>query len=452
MSKKILLFVFSLSFFVWSCTPDSQPDLETNSLTKVNNEVILDWTEAYLSVEKDLAGFRPSPTSRAIGYIYMAAYHTASPAMTDYKTLGEVLNIPNLPIAPVGSDFNYPAALNATMLEMLQDLFFNMSPNQHTLLKDLYERKRVQYVNASNLNMVVASERWGKQVALAILAYAQTDLEGASQVRDPRPSSYILPVFPGSWVPTAPDFGRAMFPFWGKVRTFAVNDNEIKGIPPPAYSTNPSSVYYKDMKEVSDAVRNTTYRSRWIAEFWSDDMVGLTFSPPARIIAIANQLAYNEKMGLAETLHFYMKLGLSINDASVAAWKNKYIFNVERPDTYIKEHIDRNFTPILGMAIGRPGISPSFPGYPSGHSTFASAGSGIFEEFFGKTYLFTDNCHKDRTEFYGAPRSFLTFKEMAEENAFSRIPLGVHPRFDCDEGLRLGWIVSRKVSSINFKK
>lgn len=453
MSKKLLLFVFSLSFFVWSCSPDTQPELEKNTLTKVSNDVIFEWTEAYLKIERDLAGFRPTPTARAIGYLYMAAYHTASPAMTNYKTVGEVLNILNLPQAPVGSDFHYPAAINATMLEMYQDLFFNMNPTQHKVLKDLYESNRKEYVSETSEAKVIASEKWGKQVALSILAYAQTDIEGAEQARNPFPKNYVAPVGPGLWVPTAPDFNRAMFPFWGKVRTFVANSDDMKGIPPPAFSTDPNSRYYKDFKEVADAVKNTNYKSRWISEFWSDDIVGMTFSPPARQIAIANQLIRNENLGLAETLHFFMKLGLSMNDAAVAAWGNKYIYNVERPDTYIKENIDRNFQSLLGIIINNvEGMTPPFPGYPSGHSTFASAGAGIFEEFFGKNYLFTDNCHKDRTEFFGAPRTFLNFKELAEENAFSRITLGVHPRFDCEEGIRLGWVISRKVSSINFKK
>lgn len=453
MRRKIHIIFLSLTVFVWSCSTDTQPEVETNSLAKVSNEVIFDWTEAYLAIDKDLQGFRPSPTARAIAYVYMAAYHTASPAMTDYKTIGEVLNIPNLPTAPAGSDFFYPSALNATMFEMYQDLFFNMNPTQHKFLKDLYSSKRKDYVSATGEARVQASEKWGRQVALAVLAYAQSDTEGVNQSKNGQPKEYVPPVGPGLWVPTGPDFSIAAFPYWGKVRTFVANLENTKGVPPPTYSTDPNSRYYKDFKEVSDAISNTTYKSRWVSEFWSDDITGMTFSPPARQIAIANQLIKNENLGLAETLHFFMKLGLSINDAAVVCWGNKYIYNSERPDTYIKENINRNFQSLLGLIINNvEGMTPNFPGYPSGHSTFASAGGGIFEEFFGKTYLFTDNCHKNRTEFYGAPRTFLTFKQMAEENAFSRVTLGVHPRFDCEEGIRLGWEISKKVSNTNFRK
>ncbi len=99
-----------------------------------------------------------------------------------------------------------------------------------------------------------------------------------------------------------------------------------------------------------------TDENRWIAEFWSDDLTGLTFSPPARIIAIANQVIKLEKLNLEETLHLYCKLGIALNDASVGAWKSKYIYNTERPETFIRKYIDPDFKPILGEAIGTPWI------------------------------------------------------------------------------------------------
>jgi hypothetical protein len=39
---------------------------------------------------------------------------------------------------------------------------------------------------------------------------------------------------------------------------------------------------------------------------------------------------------------------------------------------------------------------------------------------------------------------------MAEENAFSRIPLGVHITMDCTEGLRLGYEISDAVNGLNL--
>jgi hypothetical protein len=300
---------------------------------------------------------------------------------------------------------------------------------------------------------VQASIKWGQEVANAIINYSETDVEGSNQVRIGRPSDYFPPVGEGLWVPTTPDLSGALFPYWGKVRAFAANPGDLTAIPPVIeYSTDPNSDWYKENLEVANAVKNMSTESRWIAEFWSDDLTGLTFSPPARILAIANQIIKLEDLNLEETIHFYCILGIALNDASVGAWKSKYIYNTERPETFIRKYIDPDFKPILGEAIGAPGLTPSFPGYPSGHSTFAGVSLRLFNHFFGEQYEFTDHCHYGRIEFAGFPRTYSTWKQMADENAYSRIPLGVHIRMDCNEGLRLGNVIAVKALDLDLQK
>lgn len=74
------------------------------------------------------------------------------------------------------------------------------------------------------------------------------------------------------------------------------------------------------------------------------------------------------------------------------------------------------------------------------------------EHFFGAQYEFTDQCHYGRTEFNGYPRTFSSWKELAEEDAYSRIPLGVHIRQDCSEGLRLGNVIAVKALDLELEK
>jgi hypothetical protein len=76
----------------------------------------------------------------------------------------------------------------------------------------------------------------------------------------------------------------------------------------------------------------------------------------------------------------------------------------------------------------------------------------VFEHFFGADNEFTDHCHYGRTEFNGYPRTFTSWKQMAEEDAFSRIPLGVHIRMDCTEGLRLGNAIAVKALDLDLSK
>lgn len=150
-----------------------------------------------------------------------------------------------------------------------------------------------------------------------------------------------------------------------------------------------------------------------------------------------------------ETLAMLVKLGFSLNDAAVSSWADKYEYLVMRPSVYIQEFIDPDFQTNLFKFIFWP--NPTFPGYPSGHSTFASTAAGIFINEFGNETTFTDRTHEGRTQFIGDPRTYNTFSEMAKENAFSRIPLGVHIRIDCTEGYRLGYEISDAVNDYSLR-
>lgn len=76
----------------------------------------------------------------------------------------------------------------------------------------------------------------------------------------------------------------------------------------------------------------------------------------------------------------------------------------------------------------------------------------MLADLYGDTYNMVDRCHEGRTEFISAPRAFNSFFAMAEENAYSRIPLGVHFEMDAVEGLNLGYGVGSKVNALPWRK
>jgi len=426
----------------------------TAPVAQVSNDIVWDWMELYLSIEQDLPGFRPTPTCRALAYINMGAYETAIPGMEDFKSLSEVIDgFPAVPLDAEAFQVDWAIALNAYYARTFKFFLFNASQEQVQDIESL-ELSQLNLLSQDVPQGIInESIIWGQKVANAVITFSETDREGATQVHNSRPNEYFPPSGNGLWIPTSPDYSEALFPYWGKVRAFASTPSDLTALPPYyAYSTDPNSDYYKDNLEVNESVVNMTHENRWIAEFWSDDLTGLTFSPPARIVAIANQVIKLEKSKLDETLHLYCRLGIALNDASVAAWKSKYIYNTERPETYIRKYINPEFKTILGEAIDNPGLTPSFPGYPSGHSTFGGVGWRILEHFFGAQYEFTDLCHQGRPEFNGYPRTYNSWKEMAEEDAFSRIPLGVHIRMDCTEGLRLGNLIGVRALDLELQK
>lgn len=296
------------------------------------------------------------------------------------------------------------------------------------------------------------SQKWAQYVAEKVIEFSQTDEEAEAQILEPQPLSYEPPVGDGFWTYSA-EPERALFPYWGSVRTFVIAPDETSSIPPIDYSEVPGSPYFNQMMEVyndNNQAKAEDGEALWIAEFWSDDVENLMISPPARQISIANQLIEQYESNLEEALVLFVKLGFSLNDAAVSTWKYKYQYMVMRPNVFIHEFIDPDFQTNLYRLVYWP--NPSFPGYPSGHSCFASAASGLFIDAFGDATNFTDRTHEGATEFRGTPRTFNTFSDMAEENAFSRIPLGVHIKMDCEEGLRLGYEISGAVNKLKLKR
>jgi hypothetical protein len=239
------------------------------------------------------------------------------------------------------------------------------------------------------------------------------------------------------------------------------------------YSEAPGSFFRSQAEEVYNTVNfindNPTdsyaYEQKWIGEFWSDDLLEVTFSPPVRLLAIADQLVAKEDVNLGDAAELYAKLGMALHDNGVAIWKAKYVHNVERPASYIRRVLGTtdaraaNWVSNLNHPYtGVQGITPAFPAYPSGHSGFGGAGSKILSSYFEfnakhpGTYTFTDHCHMNRVDFLGTPRTYNSIEDSGVENALSRIPLGVHFRMDCDEGLRMGRRAAQRVLELPWKK
>lgn len=431
---------------------DSNNPKGGGDVDKIAADILTDWTDLLLEIERYSTGMRPNATARALAYIELSGYETMVPGMRRY-----VSNTKRLQDFQIRDDerarrIDYEIALNRTMAIAIDHFIFNLPADERAKIEAFEEEKRADLIQGKSQNLVEDSESWGEYVANRVIKYSQTDTEAEAQILEPQPTSYEPPTGEGYWTYSA-DPERALFPYWKSVRTFVVAPEQTTTIAPIPYSENDNSPYYEQMMEVY-TINNTAKEEQnddlWIAEFWSDDVEGIMMSPPARQLSIANQLVKQENLNLAESMRLFVKLGFALNDAAVSTWKYKYDHMVMRPSVFIHEHIDATFETNLYKFIYWP--NPSFPGYPSGHSCFASAAAGVFIDVFGNQTEFTDYTHDGRTEFLGDARSFSTLEEMAEENAFSRVPLGVHVRMDCTEGLRLGYEISDAVNELDLRK
>jgi hypothetical protein len=270
----------------------------------------------------------------------------------------------------------------------------------------------------------------GEALGSAILAWANAD--GWATV-NPAQNTYVPPVGPGLWIPTPPQFRRALQPLWGSMRTLvAVDGDEFGPPPPPAYSIDPSSPLYAEELEVYNAVNNLTAEEREIALFWADDP-GATSTPPGHWINIVSQVCVRDDLPLELAAEAYARAAIAMSDAFITAWRAKFVHNQLRPITYIQENIDRNWQSLVG--------TPPFPDYISGHSTESGAASTVLADLFGEI-SFGDWTHVGR----GLPvRFFPSFTAAAEECAMSRLYAGIHIRTANDVGVDVGRNIGQAV-------
>ncbi|MBL7827808.1 MAG: vanadium-dependent haloperoxidase [Saprospiraceae bacterium] len=441
---------------------------------KYDKTVFLDWNNAFLQIERYAPGYRPGPAPRALAYLGLSAYEAVISAIPENNSLASLYSGLEIPKADPNLEYHWPAVVNASYEYLMERFFYHMEnthPGEFGLIQQTYNRLHNQYASETSDEVLARSEEFGKSVAAAVYAWESLDTPGHNAFLNALPVSYNPPSGVGKWQPTFPDYGKAMFPYWGEVRRFAMKDADIVARPPIPYSENENSLYYTQGLEVYNTVQNIKangpggYEGRWMGEFWSDDMVDVTFSPPSRLIAILNQVVDKENLDLAECAEAYAKMGMAISDNGVAIWHSKYYYNIERPVDFIRRVMPAqypdaaNWSSILNHPYGGPqGFTPSFPAYPSGHSGFGGAGAKILSALFEftpehpGTYTFTDLCHINRTEFIGTPRTFASFRDLGAEDAYSRIPLGVHWRMDCDEGLRMGELAAQRVLELPWKK
>lgn len=449
--------VFALMAFSLTMCTDDEVEAVFQSTTSFDSEVALSWNTVLLDLERYTPGYRPPVSARNISYIGIAAYESVANGMADeYSSIAPIYSGLSIPQISRGEEYHWPTVLNATYARIFAQ-FFPTAPFQYaSKIQETETNFNNEFIGQVTQEVFNRSQEYGRSVADAVFAWSATDVAGHEAYLRPHPTDYVPPTGPGLWQPTYPDFTRALLPYWGTVRRFAISADEMRIKDPVAYSTHPDSNIYRQAREVHITVNQIKagqrYEDRWVADFWSDDCAAKTFSPAGRWIAVANQVVDHENVDLGKAVYTYAKVGMAIGDAGIAAWHEKYRFNYQRPIDYIRQVFgDANWNSIM-CPNGDEFYTPPFPAYPSGHATFGGAAAEVLTDIYGPAYGMTDYCHQGRTDFISTPRTFDNFNQMAEENAFSRIPIGVHFRMDSEQGLLLGYRAGRAVNRLPWKR
>ncbi len=235
-----------------------------------------------------------------------------------------------------------------------------------------------------------------------------------------------------TWYPTPPSYMEAVEPHWRIIRTMLI-DSSNQFIPPQltSFSKDTSSELYRLAKEVyaiSKDTGTTSIYERTIAGFWDCNpfaittsghmMIGLKkMSPGGHWMDITGNASAVAGLDFNKTVEAETLVAVTLMDAFISCWDEKYRSNRIRPETYIDRYIDPRWQPYLQ--------TPPFPEYTSGHSVISTAAAEVLTYLFGDRLDYTDNAEE---LFEIKPRTFHSFREAAEEAAISRLYGGIHYR------------------------
>lgn len=266
-------------------------------------------------------------------------------------------------------------------------------------------------------------------------------------------------------------------PHWGAVKPFAMTSGaQFRPIAPPkagdnsAYTdatglvTTNDAAYNQQLNQVLAISSGLTNRHKVIAEYWADGPRSET--PPGHWNEIAHSISYRDKHNIDDDIKMYFALDGAILDSSIAAWEAKRFYQFIRPISAIRHaYYGKNISAWAGSNKGTQTmlgqnwqpyqsatfVTPPFPEYVSGHSTFSASAAEVLTAFSGRnsyydgqTVLPTDDDHDGQADRMGEYRAQIfsnnfeksptalivlrwnTLQEAADEAGISRLYGGIH--------------------------
>lgn len=289
-------------------------------------------------------------------------------------------------------------------------------------------------------------------MAKHVLAYALTDRYNQLSTR----LRYRPVKGEGYWYPTPPGYIEAIEPHWKTIRPFMM-DSCSQFVPkrPVTFSRDSSSNFYKLAYEVYQEGKTLSPEHRFIASYWDCNpfaintsghmMIGFKkISPGGHWMNITSIATTQAKLSFNRSVFVLALTAMTLHDAFISCWDEKYRSNRIRPETYIQQQIDKTWQPLLQ--------TPPFPEYTSGHSVISTAVSEVLTYLLGDRFAFTDTTE---VIFDLPTRSFKSFRQAAEEAAISRLYGGIHYRDAIEQGQQqgkaIGLFVIAKVKKAGVK-
>jgi len=435
-----------------------------------NNTAVTQWNNAALQAIRG-SSLGPPMVTRALAIVHRCIYDAWTafdPVAVPTRSNG-IIKVSNHRGVPFRAE-----AVSFAAYRALLDLF----PPQSSVFVSLMNR--LGYNPADTSTDTSTPTGIGNVAAQAVIGFCHGD--GSNQLNGYRdytgcPGAYAdypaapLPVNtadiihdPNHWQPLHVPWGSSnvqtdVGPQWGLVTPFALTPGQLSANPgaqfrsttgprttPFGPGTTPDPGYVAQAQQILAYSAGLTDTQKVIAEYWKDGPHSET--PPGHWNLFAQFVSQRDGHGLDDDVKLFFALNGALLDASIAAWDDKRYFNSVRPITavhylYAGQPVTAWGGPCRGTQIidgatwmpYQPGnlITPAFPEFLSGHSTFSAAGAEILKQFtgrdaFGASYTAPpgSSAVEPCTPATAITLSWDTFSAAADQAGISRQYGGIH--------------------------
>lgn len=394
-------------------------------------------SDAYVSALKKVTDMMvndvtsPVASARYYAYTTMSAYEVIATLQPNkYQTLGKISNFKN---ASGKKSLKEKDIVNSSTLALWKTAAA-LLPSGAAFLPE---------VDSLSKTLPLATVQLINQIVMEVVSMAMKD--GFLQLNNLK--RYTPKRGAAFWQPTGPAFMAPVEPHWRTIRTIILDSaNQFVPLPPVTFSTEKNSPFYQLLQEVYEIVRSKEAEKVAIANFWDCNPYHISqighvefgtkkISPGGHWIGITGIACKKEKQSIGQTALIHAMVAITLHDAFIACWDEKYRSHRVRPETTIHSFLDKSWKPILQ--------TPPFPEYLSGHSVASSAAAVVLRQIFGDKFSFNDDVEVE----FGLPiRSFASFSEAALEASMSRLYGGIHFRDAIEQGIWQGKQVGQFVT------
>lgn len=395
-------------------------------------EVVLAWNARVLGIAEAEDGFYTLKGLRTASMMHLAMHDAINAIRQRYQPYHD------LDAAPASKADPVAAAARAA-----HEVAVSQYPDRADSLDAELARWQPQDVTQE---VQQASDSLGRAAAAAILELRSGDDWNAQATYEWHPMG------PGVYAEFAEHSGTPEgFVFgagWAVAKPFMLpSPSAFRTGPPPAITSAAYGSAFNEVKDVGATLSATRTPDQTHLALWWKPFAEKSHNQLAR------ELAGSDSLDLWETARLFALLNMSIYDGYIAVFDSKFHYNHWRPYTAIR----------WASHDGNPGTAEdpawdnthrhtyAFPSYPSAHGTVCAAGMTVLADAFGNERRFT--MHSPVVDSAGPgsgpmrmdppTRDFDSFSGAAWECSLSRVYLGIHFRYDSEQGTALGTRIGR---------